>query len=383
MSQIIALRRIVEEIKNNNLNAALVFIDFKKAFDTVHRGKMLDILRAYGVPERLVSAIGHTYQQTRAHVTSPDGITKDFEIQAGVLQGDTLTPFLFIIVLDHVLRKALEGNEERLGFTLVPRQSRRIGPQTITDLDFADDIALLADNLRDAEELLHLVEAAALTVGLGMNAKKTKAMLYKEAPTSIKTLDGSDLEIVQDFKYLGAWIASSEQDFNVRKAQAWKACNSMTKIWSSKLRRNLKIKLFTTTVESVLTYGAETWTLTAKMRKSLDGCYTRLLRKALNVSWQTHTTNKELYGNMMPISERLRLRRLRFAGHCARREEEAVSKVLLWQPKHGKKDRGPPRKDYIKLLSEDTGLTRQDLKNCMQDRSVWKAIVEVRPSGSP
>ena len=229
------------------------------------------------------------------------------------------------------------------------------------------------------------MEAAALTVVLGMNAKKTKAMLYKEAPTSIKTttVDGSDLEIVQDFKYLGAWIASSEQDFNVRKAQAWKACNSMTKIWSSKLRRNLKIKLFTTTVESVLTYGAETWTLTAKMRKSLDGCYTRLLRKALNVSWQTHTTNKELYGNMMPISERLRLRRLQFAGHCARREEEAVSKVLLWQPKHGKKDRGPPRKDYIKLLSEDTGLTRQDLKNCMQERSVWKAIVEVRPSGSP
>ena len=59
MSQILALRRIVEEIKNNNLIAALVFIDFKKAFDTVHRGKMLDILRAYGVPEKIVAVIGH------------------------------------------------------------------------------------------------------------------------------------------------------------------------------------------------------------------------------------------------------------------------------------------------------------------------------------
>ena len=107
VSQILALRRIVEEIKNNNLIAALVFIDFKKAFDTVHRGKMLDILRAYGVPEKIVAAIRHTYQQTKAHVTSPDGITKDFEIQAGVLQGDTLAPFLFIIILDYVLRKAL------------------------------------------------------------------------------------------------------------------------------------------------------------------------------------------------------------------------------------------------------------------------------------
>ena len=300
-----------------------------------------------------------------------------------VLQGDTLAPFLFITILDYVLRKALEGNEERLGLTLVPRQSRRIGPQTITDLDFADDIALLADNLRDAEELLHRVEAAALKVGLGMNAKKTKAMLYKEAPSPIKTLDGSDLEIVHDFKYLGAWIASSEHDFTIRKAQAWKACNSMEKIWKSKLPRALKIKLFTTTVESVLTYGAETWTLTSKMRKALDGCYTRLLRKVLNIPWQSHTTNKDLYGNLLPISERLRMKRIRFSGHCARREEEAVSKVLLWQPKHGKKARGPPRKNYIKLLTEDTGLAGQDLKNCMLERTVWKAISEVRPSGSP
>tara|TARA_B110000881_G_C18427913_1_gene439345 strand:- start:378 stop:833 length:456 start_codon:yes stop_codon:yes gene_type:complete len=129
------LRRIVEEIKNNNLNAALVFIDFKKAFDTVHRGKMLDILRAYGVPEKLVAAIGHTYQQSKAHVTSPDGITKDFEIHAGVLQGDT---FSTVFVHNHprlCTEEGINGKEEQLGFTLVPRQTRRIGPQTITDLD--------------------------------------------------------------------------------------------------------------------------------------------------------------------------------------------------------------------------------------------------------
>ena len=230
VSQIIALRRIVEEINNNNLTAALVFIDFKKAFDTIHRGKMLSILRAYGVPEKLVTAIGHTYDHTIAHVTSPDGVTDDFDIQAGVLQGDTLAPFFFIIVLDYVLRKALHGHEDRLGFTLQPRKSRRSGPQTITDLDFADDIAPLADSLKDAEELLHLVEASAMRVGLGMNAKKTKAMVYNKPPHEVKTLDGSELEIVHDFKYLGAWIASSEKDLDTRKAQALKACNSMMKI---------------------------------------------------------------------------------------------------------------------------------------------------------
>ena len=131
-----------------------------------------------------------------------------------------------------------------------------------------------------------------MRVGLGMNAKKTKAMVYNEPPYEVKTLDGSELEIVHDFKYLDAWIASSEKDFDTRKAQAWKACNSMMKIWKSSLPRNLKVKLFTTAVESVLVYGAETWTLTTKLRKKLDGCYTRLLRTALNIPWQSHTTNK-------------------------------------------------------------------------------------------
>ena len=59
-----------------------------------------------------------------------------------------------------------------------------------------------------------------MTVRLGMNAKKTKAMAYNEPPHEVKTLDGSELEIVHGFKYLGAWIASSEKDFNTRKAQA-------------------------------------------------------------------------------------------------------------------------------------------------------------------
>ena len=63
-----------------------------------------------------------------------------------------------------------------------------------------------------------------------MNANKTKAITYNEPPSTIKTLDGSDLEIVTDFKYLGAWIASSESDLNIRKAQALQACNSMDNI---------------------------------------------------------------------------------------------------------------------------------------------------------
>ena len=70
---------------------------------------MLKILRAYGIPPNLLGAIDIMYRDTNAKVISPDGETDMFQISSGVLQGDTLAPFLFIIVLDHALRKAISG----------------------------------------------------------------------------------------------------------------------------------------------------------------------------------------------------------------------------------------------------------------------------------
>ena len=99
VAQILALRRIIEGFKANNLKAILTFIDFRKAFDSIHRGKMMRVLRAYGVPPNLLRAIETMYSNTKAKIVTPDGETDLFEITAGVLQGDTLAPFLFIIVL--------------------------------------------------------------------------------------------------------------------------------------------------------------------------------------------------------------------------------------------------------------------------------------------
>ena len=75
------------------------------------------------------------YSNTKAKIVTPDGETEMFEITAGVLQGDTLAPFLFIIVLDYALRKAISGKDEELGFTIPPRKSRRHPKQVLTDLE--------------------------------------------------------------------------------------------------------------------------------------------------------------------------------------------------------------------------------------------------------
>ncbi len=125
VAQILALRRIIEGKKANYLKAVLTFIDFKKAFDSIHRGKMMKILQAYAIPPNLLKAIDKMYTNTRAKVIWPDGETEDFDITTGVLQGDTLAPFLFVIALNYALRKAIGGKEGELGFTLTPRKSRR------------------------------------------------------------------------------------------------------------------------------------------------------------------------------------------------------------------------------------------------------------------
>ena len=138
---------------------------------------------------------------------------------------------------------------------------------------------------------------------------------------NIQTNDGTKLENVSDFKYLGALMESSEKDVKVRKAAAWRACSKLNKIWNSTLPRGFKQRLFAATVESVLLYGCEAWTVTPKLSKDLDGCYTRLLRTVFNVNWKQHITNKELYGSLPKVSEKIRDRRLRFAGHCCRSTE--------------------------------------------------------------
>ena len=122
-AHVLALRRLIEGVKSHNRKAIVLYIDFRKAFDSIKRNKMFRILKAYDVPPNLLSAIKIMYEDTRARIISPDGETDFFKILTGVLQGDTLAPYLFILVLDYVLRKTFEGREEELGFKLHRRKS--------------------------------------------------------------------------------------------------------------------------------------------------------------------------------------------------------------------------------------------------------------------
>ena len=374
LAQILTLRRLIEGIRSKNLTAVLTFVDFSKAFDSIHRGKLMEIMKAYGIPTKIVRAVNTLYNNTQAQVLSPDGDTDFFSIQAGVLQGDTLAPLLFILALDYVMRIATI-NPEETGFTLTRRLSRRIPSNMITDTDFADDIALLSDNVEKAQLLLTRLELAAEIIGLHINEKKTEFISINQNAPEIKSANGKHLKKVDDFKYLGSWISSSEKDMATRIGMAWTAANKMEVIWKSRLNRSLKIQFFKSTVESVLLYGSECWTLTKSMENRLDGTYTKLLRKALNVSWRDRMRNTELYGQLPSITDVIRTRRLRFIGHVWRREEETLHKLLLWDPSHGRRSRGRPKKTFVDQICEDSDVPREYLARFMKDREEWRRIV--------
>ena len=115
---------------------------------------------------------------------------------------------------------------------------------------------------KKACNLHRAVEEECNHVGHGVNAKKTNSMSIKINADAVivKTRDGTQLEIIDDYNYIGAWVASAKRDIGIRRAKAWKALHNLKKVWKSNLANQMKHQFFVAT--SVMLYGSEVWTLT-------------------------------------------------------------------------------------------------------------------------
>ena len=119
---------------------------------------MEQVLLAHGLPKETVAAIMMLYRNMKVKVCSQDGDTDYFDIIAGVLQGDTLAPYLFIICLDYVLRMSIAKMKDN-GFKLTKERSRRYPAHTIMDANYINDIELLTNTPTQAETLLHCLSS--------------------------------------------------------------------------------------------------------------------------------------------------------------------------------------------------------------------------------
>ena len=226
------------------------------------------------------------------------------------------------------------------------------------------------------------MERAAVGIGLHVNALKTEYLCYNQTG-DISILDGTSLKLVDKFTYLRSSDSSTEKDIDTRLTKAWTAIDRLSIIWKSDLTDKMKRSFFHAVVAWILLYGCTTWTLTKRLRKKLDGNYTRMLRAILNKSWRQNRTRQQLYGHLLPIMKTIQVRRARHTGHCWRSKVELINDVLLWTYTYGQAKVGRPARTYIQLLYEDTGCSPEDLPEAMNDREKWRErFRDIRASGT-
>ena len=109
--------------------------------------------------------------------------------------------------------------------------------------------------------------------------------------------------------YLGSSISSTKKDINTQLAKAWTAIERLLVIQKSDLTNFiLLVSFFKAAVVLILRYGCTTWMLTKRMKKKLNGNYTRMLRAILNTSWRQHPTKQLLYGHLPAITKTIKIR---------------------------------------------------------------------------
>ena len=259
---------------------------------------------------------------------------------------------------------------------MTKKRSRRYPAKTITDANYADDIAILANTSNRAETLLHSLEQATAGIGLHVNAHLTEYMCFNQTG-DISTLDGTSLKLVGKFTYLGSSVSLTEKDIGMRLMKAWTAIDKLSIIWKSDVTDEMKHSFFQAAVVSIMLYRCTTWTQTKRLENKLDGNYTRMLRTILSKSWWQHPTRHQLYVYLPPppITKTIQVRRTRYAG-------QLISDVLLWTVTYGRAKAGRPARTYIQQLCEDTGCSPEDMPEAMNNREKWRERVrDIRASG--
>ena len=265
-----------------------------------------------------------------------------------------------------MLRTSIDKIKEN-GFKLTKKQSRRYPAKTITDADYGDDIAILANTPNEAKKLLHTLERATAGIGLHINAHKTYYMCFNQTG-DISTLGGSSLKLADQFTYLHSSVSSTEKDFDTRITKAWAAIDKLSVIWKSDLTDEMKRSFFQAAIVLILLYGCTTWKLTERLEKMLYGNYARMPRAILNKPWKQQPTKHQLYGHLPSIMKTIKVRCTRHAGHCWRSRDELISDELLWTPSYGQVKAGRPSQTYIHQLCGDTRCSPEDLPEGVYNR---------------
>jgi len=216
---IFAVRRLMELSLEQQQQLWIVFVDFAKAYDSVVRGRLWNVLKSFGVPELFISRVYALHRNTSVKVRIGGLLGKEFQTKLGLRQGCVMAPVLFNIYLDYVMkqlpmRTGIKVDVLTRNDLVVPNSFRLKTDQSIVihDTRFADDIALLSESSEYMSSDVDDMNKTRLPYNLHISVGKTKVMHVGKSPDACKCGigigDGKDFEIVDKCCYLGSMVAS-------------------------------------------------------------------------------------------------------------------------------------------------------------------------------
>ena len=287
VDMIFCLRQLQEKCIEQDRPLYMVFVDFSKAFDTVGRTGLWQLLRKYGCPEKFTTMIEALHTGMMAKVSVEGEVSESFSVTNGVKQGCVLAPTLFSIFLSAMLDEAFRDMGD--GIYIQSRQNAdlfnvahfRAKTKTtrilMRELLFADDSALVAHSAEEMQKIVDAFSDASKKFGLKINIKKTE-VLYQSNSTRTREedimVDGNKLNSVLEFTYLGSTISSDgciDDEIQRRMAKASASFGRLRqRLWNNHhVSMRVKGKIYRAIVLSTLLYGAEAWTVYRRQVKKL------------------------------------------------------------------------------------------------------------------
>ena len=252
--QISNIHWIMEKARQFQKNIYFCFIDYTKAFDSVDHNKLWKILKEMGIPDHLTCLLRNLYSGQGATVRTGHGPTDWFQIRKGVRQGCILSPSLFNLYAESIMRNTgLEEAQARI----------KVARRNINSLRYADDTTLMAKSEEELKSLLMKVKEESEKVGLKLNIQKTKIMA--SGPITSWEIDGETVETVADFIFLVSKITADGDCSHEIKRHLLLGRKVISNLDSTLKSRDItlptKVHLVKAMVFPVVMYGCESWTV--------------------------------------------------------------------------------------------------------------------------
>lgn len=368
MDNIFNLRQISEKMYAKGKETHLVFIDLEKAYDSVPIKQLWEEIKGIGVSLPLIALIQRLYKDCQAAVKIGKRLSAAFYTTKGLRQGCSISPTLFKIYIQQILK---QWNNSCRGMGIP------VGNETVHSLLFADDQVIIAQCREDAKFMVRKLLEAFEAGGLKVNMSKTEYLVIGGDGRNIKLPQGI-IKIVKEFKYLGSVLhetGNCKADIDYRIMQGRGAIKMLNGVlWSRTITMQTKKRILEVIVESILTYGAEGWSLSEGQKSKIQAVEMDGIRRGARISRLEKRRNEDVR-RIMNMEEsviaRIENRQLQWYGHVRRMDEGRWPNVLLqWSPA-GRKKRGRPRNSWragILRMMNDKGLNEQD----WNDRRRWK-----------